>query len=446
MEGDLSTFVERARAVVEDAPDLSARTTDLRLTLPILETLGWDVHGPDVVADHVVRDVRSDDDGSELWVDYALLLDDDPVIFVVTAGLGESIDSADGRRLEAAMNAAGVELGIVTNGDTYVFVSGGDDTDRVRCDLSDLPENRSIVANYTRPAVRRRRERRRAERRRSVARILANRRDDVVGGVESALVDAEFPASVAEELSVTGEAVVEGAIGALTHGKHPAEGIVHGVESMRSGSGSAGVGSTADSETGSSPTADDPDSDSAVATATTGDPATKADEARGGTDGSDDGDGPDDDSTKGPRNGRSSEPDDAASEERATEDESETEGKRGDVDADGDEEYVVRFFRNRSSVGAVGHGTWSGALVQAIEYLIAQHALDGSLDLPWGPIEDRAVINHVPFHPDGVDMADTTQLSNGYFVCTTIGVDASRAVIEELAEIAGLRVMFQGDW
>jgi len=113
---------------------------------------------------------------------------------------------------------------------------------------------------------------------------------------------------------------------------------------------------------------------------------------------------------------------------------------------DPDEEYVVRFFNERTGVGAIGNPTPQGALAGAIEYLCQERALDNYLSLPWGVKDGRALLTREPTHPDGTPMEPAHELDNGYYLWTAIGSDACRSTIKDLAENLGLRVMFQGDW
>lgn len=113
---------------------------------------------------------------------------------------------------------------------------------------------------------------------------------------------------------------------------------------------------------------------------------------------------------------------------------------------DPDEEYVVRFFNERTGVGAIGNPTPQGALAGTIEYLSEQRALDNYLSLPWGEKDGQALLTREPEHPDGSPMEPAHELNNGYYLWTAVGTDACRSTVKDLAENLGLRVMFQGDW
>jgi len=391
-DGDLDAFVRQTRATLEAEGELTAANTDLRVVLPLLKTLGWDVHGPEVVADYAVGE-----DG--VTVDFGLTLDGHPTALVVTAGTGTDLDRDHGRRLGAAMTAADVDQGLVTNGRSFVFVAAeGDELRQVHCSLDELPERESLLSLYTKHAARQRRRQRRAEDRKRVADALRARRDATVERVADALTD-DVDDPVAGELAAAAAGFVDATVEALSGGNHPRDGAAPEaaegppVEDERS---APVTSNAAESATGTGQTASD-----GGATPTSRDPR-----------------------------------DEAAPMARN----------------DGDDEYVARFFDEHSSVGAVGTTSAAGAVAQTVQYLVEQHALDNRLDLPWAPDDadavdpSIAVVNREPVHPGGDRMTNPRQIANGYHVETAMDTDAAREVVESLAGLSGLRVMFQGEW
>jgi len=374
IDGDLAAFARRTRATLDREGNLSGANTDLRVVLPLLKTLGWAVHGTEVVADHEVDAPGDDADG--VTVDYALALDHRPAVFVVTAGTGVELSSEHADRLRTAMTAAGVDHGLVTNGRTYVFVAAdGAELREVRCSLAELPEQTSLCALYTRRAARARQRRSREAERTRVADTLRERRETTV------------------------EAFLDRTIDALDAGDHPGE-------SRRPA------------------TADDRDAttDGAESSTTTEDEETASSGATAASDG-------------------------GATREADPRDE----GAPMSRNAGGDE-YVVRFFDDRSSVGAVGTDTSGGAVAQAAGYLLEHHALGERLDLPWSPADgdavpaSAAVVSREPRHPDGSRMSAPREVADGYHVETALDTPVAREAVEALAERSGLRVMLQGAW
>jgi hypothetical protein len=436
MEGDLASFVEHATSVVAGEPSLSRRTTDLRITLPLLRTLGWNVHGSEVAGEYRVPDDATDE---AVTVDYALLLDGEPAVFVVTAGLGAGVDREHGNRLERAMAAAGVDYGMVAGGDTFVLVAGGvEDPERVQCSVGDLRERQSALARFSRAATRRRRQRERGSARRDAASELATNREAVASALGECLADGVTD-PVRTELRATGAALVDGVVAALADGDHPTTAVGGtGETAVDPPASTSAGGDDVDGRDGEAPDGGDGGTDGSSAfPSDAGEPSTGT-----GGPGTETGN---DDRVTDPRNGTTSAASRAGGDDPDAPD-GDLGSSRPGTDDGNDDEYVVRFFDGSNSVGAVGHGTSPGALVQALEYLVERRGLEGNVELPWGPSDDRAVLSHAAVHPDGTEMVDAAQLSNGYYVCTTIGPGAIREALSEIADATGLRVMFQGDW
>ena len=502
-EADFEAFVDGARERLSGSSEMSTRTTELRVVLPLLKALGWEIHGPEIVVEYGVRppagsggertnENREEDEGSEsagsdptgddadgvedgpedadaddganagagtadppaaLTVDYALCLDGEPAVLLATGAAGEPVDRATVGDLEAAMAAAGVDVGLATNGRSYVLLGRrGDDVERVTLDLADLAEDPSPLAHYSRAGARHRRLRERRERRRAVAEELSADREAAVEGVAAAIAD-EAGADLDGELAAAGEAFVDRVVDALSTGAHP--------ETAVAGRGSDEHGDAPEDGAATDPAEGDPDADEPAGeedatarnaagsgTAPERDPAERADPgARSAGAGSAPGRTDDGRTEAKSRSGgdgdvsRGSDGEDASHR---------SDGEAADVSRESDDggEYVVRFFDDSASVGAVGHGTPEGAMAQAVEYLFEQRGLDSRLDPPWGPEDTpgRAILNRAPVHPDGTEMTAATQLSNGYFLYTDLPAPATRRVVGSLTRKAGLRAMFQGEW
>lgn len=92
-------------------------TTCLRLILPVLESLGWDPRGPNVVAQFRVKVTGA-------VTDYALLVRNEPVFFIEAKAVFEELkDEHAGEVLKAAVGGD-VKWCIVTNGDEWRVYGG----------------------------------------------------------------------------------------------------------------------------------------------------------------------------------------------------------------------------------------------------------------------------------------------------------------------------------
>jgi len=105
---DLALRIHRGR----DRPICEA-DTKTKLINPVLDALGWDVQGDDVEQEFKNKSIEDP-------VDYALKSEDGPVIVVEAKALG--VNLADPKWIGQLMkyaSMAGVEWGVLTNGDEY---------------------------------------------------------------------------------------------------------------------------------------------------------------------------------------------------------------------------------------------------------------------------------------------------------------------------------------
>lgn len=401
---ELASYVEDAADAVAGSSELGIRNTQLRLVEPFLECLGWDVRSPAVEAAFAV-------DGGDATVDYALLVDGEPAIFVDTLACETSLSPAHGDALLSAMAAAGVEWGILTNGRRFAFVARrGEEGDGFTCSLSGLPEH---VADLDRFTPERASDYARGRGRRlAAASAIADRRE----AIETAIVG--------ELRSVAGEnadAVPREAVRALT-----ASYLDEVLATVEPDGHDGAAEAPPSAEAATAPDGPDPD----------GSPDRDGGEAR---------------SDRAGDEGRSGSVSDTSAVEPSGGDgigsqDHDVEGAtRAELLDDG--EYVARLFDGNTSICAVGGSSVAGTMKETADYLLEQHHLDAGLSLPYVPDDGGyAVLSRVPRHPNGEPMDGYVQLDAGPYLWTAGTTEERRARIETLVREAGLRVMFQGDW
>ncbi|WP_256299520.1 hypothetical protein [Haloarchaeobius salinus] len=385
---ELETYVERAGSAVAASAELGLRNTQLRLVEPFLECLGWDVRSPAVEAAFDVED-------ADAVVDYALLVDDAPAVFVDTLACESSLGSAEGDALLSAMDAAGVQRGILTNGRRFAFVArGGNGEGGFTCSLTDLPPHADDLERFTPERASEYVAAR--EQRLAAAEAIAAGRDDLADSIVAelrSLADDDAAALPDAELERLTESFVDEVVGTIAPAETPTQ---------------PAAGSVRPPARGPVETDDRPEDG----------PTTTADgrETEGGHDTGTDANAHDAD------------------------------GATHAAMAD-DGEYVARLFKGRTSIGAVGGSSVAGTMKEAADYLLEQHHLDAGLSLPYVPDDGgHAVLNRVPRHPSGEPMDEYVQLDAGAYLRTDGTLAECRERVETLAREAGLRVMFQGDW
>ncbi|WP_435360303.1 hypothetical protein [Haloarchaeobius sp. DFWS5] len=416
----LREYVDHAEAVLAETDSLGLRNTQLRLVEPLLSALGWDVRETGVEAEYALPSGHT--------VDYALCCAGVPGVFVAAVAADDSLTAADGEALTAAMRDATVDHGLLTNGRRFAFVAlRDDDEDGFTAPLSDLPANESTLEQYTRAATAARLESRDDVVRKRAADAIDAERD----ALETAILDTVLAVTGGDARDVLADETatfVDDLVSTL------------GDEAVAGSAATADTNATAGSrEFGEhddeSPAVDNhehqrDEPDETVPTTTAND----ADSTASGA--VDDSMAADDSTTTSDSTTTADDPtiaDDVQSVSATA--------------ADDDGEFVVRFFDDRSSIGAVGSSTEQGTMGQAVDYLVENHHLAAGLSLPYDPEDDGyAVLHREPVHPNGEPMRPAVQLATGPYLWTGGDRSERKTRLETIASRAGLRVMFQGDW
>jgi hypothetical protein len=400
---DVAAFVEQAREALAATPDMGKRNTELRVVEPFLSTLGWDVRSPSVIAAY------STSNGTV--VDYALRPDGAVGAFVATAPAADDLSSARRDELLAAMRAADVPRGAYTNGRQFVLLALTESgTEHVELSLGVLPERTDALTALSYDAV-------------------ASATESGSGAVADALVAAEQNAvetvteAVLEVVRDHGsEDVDDVAADVRPHARRFLNAVV---DDFAPDDTDRGVGASAGAPEESSESEDD------APLASHDGAAHDAEDSPSGTDGDD---------TGGDATGES----DGANESGGTVRSLSAASGPGEGSADG--EFVLRFFEDGRSVGAVGSSNVPAAVAQGVQYLLDERGIGPRIQFPYAlGNDDRAFLHRDPVHPDGSSMTAAIDL-DGLYVYTGGDVDALQTALEALAERGGLRVMFSGDW
>ncbi|MDQ2051378.1 hypothetical protein RBH26_12920 [Natronolimnohabitans sp. A-GB9] len=412
---DLDAFVERSQALVDSSLPTTIRETRAWLVDPFLETLGWDVHAESCLTDRTVDDTA---------LEYVCTIDDVPALFVAVERYGDSLTKDRAIALLETMAWTGVDRAIYTDGRDVLLLAGTTDVDRLACRLPELPDHESAISHYTRETIGQQLAR---HARPFVARQLAIERERLLEAIVTELTAAtgggdayrtEFEsaadrflerlvasfAAEREQSTMELEAAPEADVSIEFSETTVSDDDRRSRRDRNTERPEPGTpdSTVTESENENADTRRSPDDETATSTDVDSDDPTRS------------------------------------SESPADADETDGETDNG--------EYVVRFFNDRGSIGAIGHSTSSRALVGAAEYLF-ERGLSG-VRVPWHPddTDTRAVLNESPTHPDGTSMTAPHQLSNGLYLETAGDVETRADRLEALAARAGLRAMLTGDW
>ncbi|UTF54067.1 MSCRAMM family adhesin SdrC [Natronosalvus rutilus] len=443
----LETFVTRTRLLCEAAPPETLTETTPIVDM-LLSALGWDT----------IQDCRRNVSVAGTTLEYVCSIEATPALFVAVDSASAFPSSDRLSALGTCLAETGVDRAIYTNGREAVLLAGTNSIDTHRCDLRRRETLEPLLEHYQRRALERRLGR---HSRAPVARRLAVERtavretlvDDLEAVTGSAYTD-ELEAAVDRLLehlvgsfsgtataSASGNAddgvpTFEGEGNSEDESKSAEESTRERVQyrdrflaasdergdsQSRSSSHGESTDSTHDRPT-DSPSDQPTDSSARVDAGTSSD----SDEASSVVDGDDDGEDGDSDAS---------------------------DGGSGDGDASDSEdgEYVARFFADHGSIGAIGHGSSTGALVHAAEFLL-ERGLSG-VRVPWPesepetPDTDGTLDRPVLVGQDGATrLPRSRQLSNGYHLNTAGSPTDHADRVEALGARAGYRVMLTGDW
>lgn len=379
---DTQPFVARALSIVGSTPPTTERETRTWLVEPFLEALGWQLHEKGCRTDRTLEDVR---------LEYVLAVDSVPAVLVAVEPCPDSLDESRATALLETMAWSGVDRAIYTNGREYLLFAGTTDAEQRSCRLPSLPAHEPSLKHYSREDAQKRLERGSRD---SVARQLAVERSTIVDAVVDRLTAVSGDRRHADEFESAAGRFLDRLVVSFTDEERAEVVDRSGISLEYTGPSLSNDG------------LDRIDGDRTENGA--------AEMQAGGPDSS-------------------------------TDSESEPADDQPNPDDD-DREYVVRFFNDRGSIGAIGHSSASQALVQATEYCL-ERGLAG-VSVPWSPSDGdlETVLNDEPVRADGSPMASPRQLSNGYYLETDGDVDRQASRVEALASRAGLRAMLTGDW
>lgn len=142
-------YVDRSRSIVEASPQMDEENTKTKLVNPLIELLGWDLYSLDVELEYTVQIATG-----TRKVDYALLIDDVPRVFVEAKGCDTDVSRASGQVKDYMRQELPVKWGIATNGRTIEILrkSERSEHEEIRFgrytldDLRERPEALSVVS------------------------------------------------------------------------------------------------------------------------------------------------------------------------------------------------------------------------------------------------------------------------------------------------------------
>lgn len=146
-------YVGRSESIIEASPQMDEENTKTKLVNPLIELLGWDLYSLDVELEYTVQIATG-----TRKVDYALLIDDVPRVFVEAKGCDTDVSRATGQVKDYMRQELPVKWGIATNGKTIEILRKSERSEHEeirfgRYTLDDLRERPEALTVVSRDAI-----------------------------------------------------------------------------------------------------------------------------------------------------------------------------------------------------------------------------------------------------------------------------------------------------
>lgn len=142
LRDELTGYAERSADLIEESPQMDEENTKRKIVEPLVDCLGWDILSSDVELEYSVQM-----GAGTKKVDYALKLEERPVVFVEAKGCDTTLEESHENQLKSYMRQVGVDWGLLTNGRQFeIFrrdVSGTrpNEIALAEFDIEEVPEN-----------------------------------------------------------------------------------------------------------------------------------------------------------------------------------------------------------------------------------------------------------------------------------------------------------------
>ena len=146
-------YVERSQSTIEDSPQMGEATTKAAVLRDFLELLDWQIPS-NTELEYSVKAF-----GRTFKVDYALVLESAPVAFLEAKGVDTPLTDDHREQIQEYMKSEDVNLGILTNGEQYVFFRRQVINTKVRVNtlaemsITELPDRVTILRAFTKGAI-----------------------------------------------------------------------------------------------------------------------------------------------------------------------------------------------------------------------------------------------------------------------------------------------------
>ncbi|MFC6733917.1 type I restriction enzyme HsdR N-terminal domain-containing protein [Haladaptatus sp. DYSN1] len=121
----IDAYVERSLGLIEADPQMDEENTKAKLIHPLIDLLGWEIYSTAVELEYGMQIGTG-----HKKVDYALMLEETPVVFIEAKGCDTSLTDSHRSQLRSYMRVAGVNWGLLTNGKSFELLKTKPDAAR----------------------------------------------------------------------------------------------------------------------------------------------------------------------------------------------------------------------------------------------------------------------------------------------------------------------------
>jgi predicted type IV restriction endonuclease len=222
MTDSLKAYVEHAQDIMEQAPQMGETNTKEMLIRRFIEMLGWTFHPSEITLEYPVRIASR-----RTKVDYALLIDGTPTVFVEAKGLDTALANSHREQLTSYMhNEEGVEWGLLTNGAEYEMYRYDDTPSGTRLgalQIGELGQQPHLVRALSKPSVKAGESEqivRRIREQRQAITTLRSAKDDIASDITQLLTN-RIGDTIAATVETEAKELIDRVVASLENGAGP---------------------------------------------------------------------------------------------------------------------------------------------------------------------------------------------------------------------------------
>ena len=216
---DLDEYVERSSKLIDESPQMNEQNTCRKIIDPLINLLGWDTLSSEVLFEYSIQMGT----GTK-QADYALAIEETPVVFIEAKGCDTNIKTPHIDQLKSYMRQVGVEWGVMSNGKTFeIFRRDFSSNTPNEISLGKFPierlnQNRELLRAISRNSIERGESRQIAEKiqsRRKATQTLQNNKEEIAEEVTQVIV-SKVGEGVSQAVETEAKSFIDDLSSALT--------------------------------------------------------------------------------------------------------------------------------------------------------------------------------------------------------------------------------------